>query len=606
MEQSVNAVQSQKNNQKKNNFIVYFPLIPQICQIICKHFQSIMEFLEREHCDDSITDVDDGNLYKNLIQREPSMLLTLTMNVDGANIFKSSNSSLWPVQFYLNFLPPALRYLPENIVVTTFYYGLKKPDMTTLLLLTAKELDFYDESISLKTSESEILSFRLVVLIIACDLPARTAVQNFIGPNGKYGCPFCFHPGVPVKNLSGKSTNIRYVHLAEGAECRKHKETLIESTECGGKSVIKGIKGPSPALMFTTIDVIDSFSIDYMHAIPLGIMKDLIQIWIGKRRLPTPPYAEYMIKRQSQREILKKRILKLKPPLSVHRKPRSILDVANFKASELLNCMWYYLRYTLVGVLPTKIIKHFEMLAAGTYILCKEKIQLSEVEFACNLLRTFAIEYENIYDKGSITMNIHLITHYRQMVLNCGPLWSHSLFGFENNIGVLKQYVCGKTDVLEQISKKYGTLKVEKEFLSEPRTLNGRLNTNEKYITLMLKAGVMLNGKENVQIWRKMKMDNVQFTSIECDSNTTCDYFIQLKDERIGIVMFYIQRNEEPEFLIQLYEITNVNYHWKEVLPTEKYEVLFCSEISEKLMFFKGFNTMYITQMPNRYTRATC
>lgn len=600
-----------KKESKTDNFIVYFPLVPQICQILRKHFQVIMEYMNRQHCVDSISDVDDGKLFKNLSMKEPSMLLTLTMNVDGANIFRSSHASLWPVQFYLNFLPPALRYLPENIVVTTFYYGQKKPDMTTLLLPTAKELDFYDESISIKTSANEILSFRLVVLIIACDLPARTAVQNFIGPNGKYGCPFCFHPGVPVKNLSGKSTNIRYVHLAEGVECRKHKETLIESTKCGEKNVIKGIKGPSPALMFTTIDVIDSFSIDYMHAIPLGIMKDLIQIWIGKRRLPTPPYAQYMIKKQKDREILKHRILKLKPPMSIRRKPRSILDVANFKATELLNCMWFYLRYALPGILPTRIVKHFEMLSAGTYILCKEQIQLSEVEFACDLLRKFATEFEDIYGKGSITMNIHLLKHYHQMILNCGPLWCHSLFGFENNIGVLKQFVCGKTDVLEQIAKKYAISKIEREslhLLEETLILKDRIktNVNEKYLPLMLKAGYIMNENDNLQIWRRLKMHGEDFTAIESHQKKSCDYFVQTKTNQIGVVLFYIKRQREAEFLLQIYKVNDTNYHWMEVIPTEEFEIHLCSEIDKKLMFFEGFNTMFVSKMPNRYIRSVC
>lgn len=117
--------------------------------------------------------------------------------------------------------------------------------------------------------------------------------------------------------------------------------------------------------------------------------------------------------------------------------------------------MFYYLRYSLIGILPTRIIKNFEKLSAAVYILCKKEILFDEIHLASQMLKEFANEFEEIYGSGAVTMNIHLLIHFKDMVENCGPLWCYSMFGFENNIGRLKKLVCGTTDVLIQIGNKY-------------------------------------------------------------------------------------------------------------------------------------------------------
>lgn len=149
----------------------------------------------------------------------------------------------------------------------------------------------------MQTTEYEVVNFIINITFISCDLPARAAVQNFVGPNGKFGCSICYHPGVPIVNLSGKITTIRYIQQ-HGVKSRNHKETMNAYKlcrekpvhACGEKPVHHGVKGASPALMFSDIDVIHSFPIDYMHGIALGVMKDLIEIWLGKKRLPSPPH----------------------------------------------------------------------------------------------------------------------------------------------------------------------------------------------------------------------------------------------------------------------------------------------------------------------------
>lgn len=55
----------------------------------------------------------------------------------------------------------------------------------------------------------------------------------------------------------------------------------------------------------------------------------------------------------------------------------------------------------------------------------------------------------------SVTMNVHLLRHYGQIVRDCGPLWAYSLFAFETNMGILSRYSAGGANIIDQISGKY-------------------------------------------------------------------------------------------------------------------------------------------------------
>lgn len=499
-ETECNCGQIVKVDSKKNNFSVHFDLAPQIYQILWKNFDVIIKYLNREHEEGVMCDIDDAKLYKKIREKNKHVhILPITMNLDGAQIFKSSNKSLWPVQLYLNFLPPSIRFLPNNIIVSTVYFGAKKPNMVNLLYSLATEFDAFNDKPMSVYKKDEFHNFLPIMIQCVCDLPARAEVQCFKGPTGKYGCSYCIHPGNPIKNLSGRTT-IRYIKQNSSPPRRSHEETLVVSQLVVGKDSINGIKGQSPLLMFDHIDIINSVPTDYMHNGLLGIMKDLLEIWLGKKRIPQPPYVEYKIKTVAARKMLEQRILNLKPNIKFNRKPRSIFEIGNFKASELQNLLFFYLRYTLVGILPTRVVKNFEKLSAGMYILCKEKIKRHEISFASKMLVEFADEFEDIYGCGAVTMNIHVLRHYNEIIDNCGPLWCYGMFGFENNIGRLKNFVCGTTDVLSQIAHKYVISRDYDEMDSVREKSNdgfyqqSTISIEQEHSVALNSGGVFLNG----------------------------------------------------------------------------------------------------------------
>lgn len=612
----INCQNVLKIDSKKNNFLVYFYLEHQIRRILNIHFETIINYLNRERSCDTLSDIDDGLLYKKICAETPPSLLVLalTLNVDGANIFKSSRDSLWPVQLVLNCLPPAIRYLPENIIISTLHYARTQPCMTDLLYLLAKEIDYLNEKSITIYKENEFYNFVPKMLLCACDLPARAKVQNMKGSNGKFGCSFCLHPGVAVENMRGRST-IRFIKHESTMKLRTHSETLEKAQKVvmndsiahGKDNSIHGIKGYSSMLLFDDFNTIESFPVDVMHGPGLGITKDLVEIWLGIKTIPAPPYKDYKIKSKQSREILEKRIINLRPTSVFKRNPRSIFEIAHFKASEMFNLLWYYLRYAIVGVLPTRVVKHFEMFSAATFILCQKEIKIDEIKLACGMLKKFAEDYELIYGKGAITMNVHLLNHYTEVILNCGPLWCYNLFPFENNIGVLKEYVCGNTDVLKQIAMKYSR---SRKYETIEKT-NGELNHTvasgpititfkQEHIDVFGKYGHSLD-LEAAQVWRKAKINDIVYTSKYYKQTKSSDYFVELKNGRIGIVEFFFGEKLMPNLFLEVFEKTHYNYHWTEVTSSKSYEIHPYESIKRKLLFLKVGSIEYVSNEPNMY-----
>lgn len=331
---------------------------------------------------------------------------------------------------------------------------------------------------------------------MSCDLPAKAMLQNFKGPVGKHACGFCHHPGVAVKNLKRKTT-IRYVKIDE-LKSRTHDETVHNGSRIG---------------------------FDVMHGVGLGIVKDVLQIWMAMKKIPDPKNnLKIKLKNQHERKCLNMRIMQLRPLMNFKRKPRTIFDLPNYKATELIHFLLFYFRFAVFGLLPTKVVKHLELLSAAIFILLKSSVNNSELEQATSMLNKFADGFEEIYGAGSITMNIHLLRHYAEMIHNCGPVWCNSLFAFESNIGTIKKLVSGTTDVLLQITEKYTAAKVlnESNVTINEGTISCHENIfqirlielNEHYKSVLTKHGLLLSNSEKMYIGQRFKFNNTTYTSL--------------------------------------------------------------------------------------------
>lgn len=68
--------------------------------------------LQKRHARDHMHNIFDGREYKNLVQSGflcNKSNVSLTLNTDGVEIYRSSKSSLWPIWLQINELPPTQR-----------------------------------------------------------------------------------------------------------------------------------------------------------------------------------------------------------------------------------------------------------------------------------------------------------------------------------------------------------------------------------------------------------------------------------------------------------------------------------------------------------------
>jgi hypothetical protein len=64
-----------------------------------------------------IRDISDGKSYQAMLDKEAIPFISLTMNVDGVEVAKSSKASLWIVTFGVNEIERKSRFKMKNLVV---------------------------------------------------------------------------------------------------------------------------------------------------------------------------------------------------------------------------------------------------------------------------------------------------------------------------------------------------------------------------------------------------------------------------------------------------------------------------------------------------------
>lgn len=120
--------------KNKSNFVVKIGIEQQIKYLFDKHFDKILKYMNREKDSNYISDIDNGLIFEKISTENSDMLLSFTINSDGAEMFKPGAVSMWPIQLCANFLPPDIRFKNENILLYMLYVGKKKTKPNRIIL----------------------------------------------------------------------------------------------------------------------------------------------------------------------------------------------------------------------------------------------------------------------------------------------------------------------------------------------------------------------------------------------------------------------------------------------------------------------------------------
>lgn len=269
---------------EETNFFVILPVEQQIVQCLETKWNAINKFwtesFEAEDSDTinasvkSYTDAHDGKILRKILDeyKESKVnILPLCLNVDGANKFKSNSHSVWPIQLIQNYLPPYMRYIPQNIILNGLYYhkskGEEELNFRVYLRPPIDELNDLKKDPILLEMEDTQYQFKPVVISCAVDLPAKSKIQETKQFGGYDACTFCDIHGKKVlieklktpKKLAKKAPKaeesaagkqkfgVRYVvESGRSHNLRDEVETLekmLAVSEFDGKKPIDGIKG---------------------------------------------------------------------------------------------------------------------------------------------------------------------------------------------------------------------------------------------------------------------------------------------------------------------------------------------------------------------------
>jgi hypothetical protein len=177
---------------------VRLPILPQVRDILAR--TQHLNFRRQDEdilSGDSIRDIYDGAAYDRILTSEgKKRFLTLLINVDGIQIAKSSNSSLWIITLVINELKRSERFKMKNVIIAGISSGKNKPSrdhMYTILSPIVQELKQleYGRYFDLSASNNELEPLRIFLLAACLDKPAQALVQNLNEPIAAYGCGRC-------------------------------------------------------------------------------------------------------------------------------------------------------------------------------------------------------------------------------------------------------------------------------------------------------------------------------------------------------------------------------------------------------------------------------
>ncbi|KAI2645392.1 hypothetical protein H4Q32_030007 [Labeo rohita] len=348
-------------------------------------------------------------------------------------MFKSSTCSLWPIRCVINELQPNVRF--KNIK-TCRCLGVVWNGFTHL--------------------RKQLWCLRFFPVICSCDAVARCALQGIHQFNGAYGYGHCLNERQTVPKGRGYAR----VYSPTEAQKRTHGHVI----ECGQRAIendvdhVFGVKTVSPLVLLnpsTGFDIVNSFSIDYMHCALLGVTKQFLDLWFNSKYHDSPWYIGTSHKHVDQR----------------------LLTADCESNAKVEGCRMPKLAIVLQWACSVQDSsnKISETLATSDTI--------TENEWAAATSKIkFVQEIPTTYGLCQMSFNVHQLTHLPFSVKMYGPLWCTSAFSFEGHNQKLKRLCHGTNYIPSQIARQFNMLQSIPQLLKQTMTSADVSNRVDKLV----------------------------------------------------------------------------------------------------------------------------
>ncbi|CAG5100612.1 Protein of unknown function [Cotesia congregata] len=407
----------------KGTFL-HLPLADQLREIFEKTDAHQLYRINREKTNKyAIEHICDGKMYKKYILNETT--ISINFSVDGAPIFDSSNTSVYPVLCTINELNPHDRR--KYVLLSSVWFGVRKPkNMISYLKPFMEEAKTLLKDGFSYTYQGQSFTKTVVTLMGICDSVARSLVRCSTQFNGEFGCGLCLHPGKSVEKGRGHA---RIYPLVDGNPFgdgrRTHEDTLLHA-KASEKKDKKGIKGVSVLCDIPNYDIIKNLDTDWMHCVGLGVCHQFAGLWFDSCNSSEKFYFGNKIAE------FDKYITSFSPTSEISSIPQPLADRTHTKAHEWITFLLAYSLPVMKMCFPKQYVDHWALLVDGISILVKASIMKSEIKYADQCLREFILGVELLYGEKYVSFNVHLLADLTISVENWGPLYTHSAFIYED------------------------------------------------------------------------------------------------------------------------------------------------------------------------------
>lgn len=356
-----------------------------------------------------------GKALLRILQRtSPNLIpniIEVDFSTDGAKLNKSGYSQIWPIQCSIANIANSK---PE---VVGIYKGPSKPRNIDTFFTP-----FIDDVLKIIDSGVLFLEKKIFVKLrsFIADAPARSWALNHFGHTSSNPCSKC--------RVIGTRYEGQIIFMGINHRLRTDEEYSMLDDE-------DHHKGPTP-LTRLPMGMVSQVPFDYMHLVCIGVVKKLIIAWV------TGKYGKKMKLAGRNQNVISRRLEHIAQycPREFARKPRSLSDYKDYKATEGRQFILYTGPICLRGMMEEQGYMHFLLLHAAIRALCHSSISQKLLFFAKLALEKFVEICPKLYKRTFLSYNVHALLHLSTDVEHLGPLDSFSAFPYENNISFFQKY----------------------------------------------------------------------------------------------------------------------------------------------------------------------
>ena len=390
-----------------------------------------------------LTDIFDGKVWKDFqtykgqpfLQGDLGLGLILNIPVDWFQPYKLTNYSVGVIFLVVMNLPGSIRYKRENFILVGIIPGPCEPqhEINSYLEPLVEELNSLwigIKCIANINKQDITVTVRAALLCVACDLPAGRKACGFLGHNAALGCSRC------LKKFPGTVGSMNYSGFDrsqwEKRNIIKHRENIKKINSCNtkaGKASLESEYGCRYSCLINLkyFDPIRMLIIDPMHNLFLGSGKHMIKLWLKSGLMTADNFSEIQ-------EFLDNFIV----PTDIGRIPRKIeTGFSGFTADQFKNWITIYSIPALYNILPRLHLDCWRYFVLACCIFSKQSLSSTDIAQADALILQYCRKTEQLYGESSITPNMHMHCHLKDILDDYGPVQSFWLFSFERLNGIL-------------------------------------------------------------------------------------------------------------------------------------------------------------------------